>query len=246
MSRVVSPEVVARNDNANTSQLSPLQRHSRGTRDDPHADIDLDAEWEMEEVEVTEDGEEKRGPRQSPVLPTRLHDQVFNDPRSRQHHTEQSQRHITFSDDTAGGSLPAPAPGAAPPAVGRMPPRPVDALKRSLTKHVITRWYRAPEVILCQPCTCSCPILFVVLPFVVSSVILHPLTDFLVESMWYCYYASSILIVLFDCRRYNGCRCVVGRMHLRRVAEHDARERQLLRQAQAFVSRRELRRAKCR
>ena len=159
LSRVVSPEVVAR-DSANSPQLSPIQRHSKGTRDDPHADIDLDAEWEMEEVEVNEDGEEKRGPRQSPVLPTRLNDQVFNDSRSRQHHTEQSQRHITFADDTSGGSLPAPGPGgssgggAVPPAVaGRMPPRPVDALKRSLTKHVITRWYRAPEVILCQPCT---------------------------------------------------------------------------------------------
>ena len=166
LSRVVSPEVVARDVTTNTSQLSPLQRHNKGSRDDPHADIDLDAEWEMEEVEVNEDGEEKRGPSNSPALPSRLHDQVFNDPRSRQHHTEQSQRHITFAEDTTGGgtssglsSLPAPIPaGAAPPAAaGRMPPRPVEALKRSLTKHVITRWYRAPEVILCQPCTCSHP-----------------------------------------------------------------------------------------
>ena len=169
LSRVVSPEIVARDVAASSPQLSPLQqRHSKGSRDDPHADIDLDAEWEMEEVEVNEDGEEKRGPRLSPALPSRLSDQVFNDSRSRQHHTEQSQRHITFAEDTTGGtssgqsSLPAPVPGgmagAAPPAVaGRMPPRPVEALKRSLTKHVITRWYRAPEVILCQPCTCSPP-----------------------------------------------------------------------------------------
>ena len=167
LSRVVSREVVAREQAINPmdSQLSPMspaQKAARGAaRNDANADIDIDSEWQMEEVEVLDNGEEKRQvDMTSRPLPSPLpnFNRIFNDPRSQQHHREQSERHITFSDDTSGG-LPAPAPtgmaaGAGTAAGGsRMPARPVEALKRALTRHVITRWYRAPEVILCQPYT---------------------------------------------------------------------------------------------
>ena len=154
---MVSPDAVARDASVSATHLSPMAPR----RHDPQADIDIDSEWQMEEVEVTDSGEEKWQPRTeaSPPLPYPLpnFNRIFNDPRSQQHHKEQSQRHISFSDDTAGGTeMPAAvaASGAVPAAgAGRMPPRPVEALKRAMTKHVITRWYRAPEVILCQPYT---------------------------------------------------------------------------------------------
>mmetsp|Transcript_4366 Transcript_4366/g.6154 ORF Transcript_4366/g.6154 Transcript_4366/m.6154 type:complete len:144 (-) Transcript_4366:836-1267(-) len=40
---------------------------------------------------------------------------------------------------------PAPNPAPIPGKIAKLP------LKRSLTKHVVTRWYRAPEIILSQP-----------------------------------------------------------------------------------------------
>ena len=159
LSRVVSPEAVAREQamtpgmESHTSQLSPFNKTRGDERRDPHADIDIDSEWQMEEVEVLENGEEKRQPEPSPPLPSPLpnFNSIFNDPRSQMQHREQSERHITFADDTQGGGLPAPAPagaGAVPGVVAggsHMPARPVEALKRALTRHVITRWYRAPE-----------------------------------------------------------------------------------------------------
>ena len=165
LSRVVSPEAVAREQGLGMetlmSQLSPCHKKDRGSWNDSQADIDIDSEWQMEEVEVLDNGEEKRQVDTTHrPLPTPLpnFNRIFNDPRSQQHHKEQSERHITFADDTQGGGLPAPAPAAGPgggagAGGSRMPARPVEALKRALTRHVITRWYRAPEVILCQPYT---------------------------------------------------------------------------------------------
>ncbi len=50
---------------------------------------------------------------------------------------------------TSGNSLDSLSSAERQPRATAMPPPP--ALKRGLTKHVVTRWYRAPEVILSQP-----------------------------------------------------------------------------------------------
>ena len=47
----------------------------------------------------------------------------------------------------------APPPPPPPPPAGRSPPKP--GFTRQLTKHVVTRWYRAPELILIQPYTAA-------------------------------------------------------------------------------------------
>lgn len=53
------------------------------------------------------------------------------------------------SPTTSDGGLSAPSPGSAsstPSSSGDNAPK----MKRQLTKHVVTRWYRAPELILLQ------------------------------------------------------------------------------------------------
>jgi mitogen-activated protein kinase 1/3 len=80
--------------------------------------------------------------------------------------SESLQHHVhlpaTVDDDVASAATPEPSVGTPPVithtgAVGSrleaLPP-PLQ-LKRGLTKHVVTRWYRAPEVILLQPYTAA-------------------------------------------------------------------------------------------
>lgn len=89
---------------------------------------------------------------------------------SLQHHV---QLPVTADAVAASASVSEPSVGAPPRLIGRNPVPPVSThtssaasnrlealppplpLKRGLTKHVVTRWYRAPEVILLQPYTAA-------------------------------------------------------------------------------------------